>query len=318
MGTALFAPGSFQPESFADFATLIGISLFLGDIYGDVIRGLTNRLTAFDSMWRIQDFLSRGDNEDSRMFAPDRLVGDSADGARQRGRNSRRRVLSEFIFRFTDASVAFSKDELVLRNMFLLIPRGKVTMVTGSVGCGKSTFLKVLIGQVKLTSGTLLTAATRVAYCSQKPWIRNISIRDNIVGESPLDRVWLTLVLYVCALDVDLARLPNGELTIAGPNGCNLSGGQKHRVVSICVLNAFWYTRNANTVQAFARSLYAKMEVIIVDDLFAVLDKSTSSTIRIRLFGETDILSRNNMTLIMATSQRKSCKHVWKSALNIS
>ncbi|KAJ6785950.1 hypothetical protein PWT90_03900 [Aphanocladium album] len=135
-------------------------------------------------------------------------------------------------------------------------------------------------------SGLLLVASICTAYCAQKPWIRNLSIRDNIVGEKRFDRAWLNLIIYVCALDRDLARLPNGELTIAGSDGCNLSGGQKQRV-------------------AFARALYAKPDMIIVDDIFAVLDKTTSSTIRIRLFGETEILSANNITLIMSTTQRE-------------
>ncbi|KAJ3498549.1 hypothetical protein NLG97_g1041 [Lecanicillium saksenae] len=291
LAIAIAAPGTFQPQSLADFASLIGVALFLGDSYGSLARTLTNRFSGLESLQKLHDFMLREENRDPRLCAPDRLRGaaDVASAAparrRGRGRYTRAHVSSEFVFQFIDVSVAFNGDDPVLQNVFLRIPRGKVTMITGSVGCGKSTFLKLLIGQVKLSCGTLLAACTRVAYCAQRPWIRNLSIRDNILGESPLNRAWLNFILHVTALDIDLARLPNGESTIAGSDGCNLSGGQKHRI-------------------AFARALYAKMEVIVVDDIFASLDKVTSSTIRIRLFGESEILSANNMTLIMSTSQR--------------
>lgn len=262
------------------------------------------------------------ESEDSRVFAPNRLLGSdyasSAVPSREGRPGSNRRVneLSAIVVQFINVSVSL-RDEAILKNVSLRIPRGKVTMITGSVGCGKSTFLRSIIGQVQLSGGSLLMASSCVAYCSQKPWIRNLSIRDNILGEKPLIRTWLNLVLYVCALDIDLARLPNGELTIAGSDGCNLSGGQKQRVVSALMSSLVICCSFFDILKAFARALYAKKEIIVVDDMFTVLDKNTSSAIRIRLFGETEILSANNMTLIMSTSLSKSLQYIQNAKLTV-
>lgn len=43
---------------------------------------------------------------------------------------------------------------------------------------------------------------------------------------------------------------------------------------------------------------------------------TTSSAIRVRLFGETDILSDNNITLIMSTAMRMSCDNPIRSQTN--
>ncbi|KAJ6785949.1 hypothetical protein PWT90_03899 [Aphanocladium album] len=86
--------------------------------------------------------------------------------------------------------------------------------------------------------------------------------------------------------DVDLARLAYGALTLAGSRGSNLSAGQRQRI-------------------SLARSLYAREEIIVVDDIFTSLDKRTASDIRVRLFGETEALQAHNITLIMTTTMRE-------------
>lgn len=234
----MVAPVNFQTKGTADFALLVGISLILADVLGTIIRCLTTRLKAVDSIQRLHDFLLKPENKDSRVCAP-RLLGVVDDSAattsrseRRRRRDPQRAALSQFVVQFIDVSVTFDKDEPVLQEVCFRIPRGGTTMFFGAVGCGKSTIMKLLIGQLRPSSGSILVAATSMAYCAQLPWIRNITILENIVGDYPLDRPWLRLVLYVCALDIDLARLPDGERTIAGSGGCNLSGGQQQRIVS--------------------------------------------------------------------------------------
>lgn len=51
-----------------------------------------------------------------------------------------------------------------------------------------------------------------------------------------------------------------------------------------------------------ARALYSEAELIILDDVLRGLDRETSSTVRIRLFSESDILESGMCTIIMATS----------------
>lgn len=87
------------------------------------------------------------------------------------------------------------------------------------------------MGHATLLHGQVLRKRCKIAYCGQRPWLRNTSIRKNIIGPNPFDPVLYEVVLNSCALNQDLQQLPNRDLTIVGINGAKLSGGQKHKVV---------------------------------------------------------------------------------------
>lgn len=61
---------------------------------------------------------------------------------------------------------------------------------------------------------------------------------------------------------------------------------------------------NILTVQALARAIYTSPEVIILDDIFSGLDKTTERAIVQRLFGHLGLLRRTRTTVIIATHSR--------------
>lgn len=139
----------------------------------------------------------------------------------------------QHMVRFEDATFGVADATDILHHIDLKIARGSFTMVVGRVGCGKSSLLKAMIGELALKSGSIQSAVQEAAYCDQTPWIVNLSIRDNIVGQSELDNDWLRTVVQACALDEDVARLRAGVDTVVGTGGISLSGGQKQRLVRI-------------------------------------------------------------------------------------
>ncbi|EZG08806.1 hypothetical protein H106_01999 [Trichophyton rubrum CBS 735.88] len=75
-------------------------------------------------------------------------------------------------------------------------------------------------------------------------------------------------VLFACALEKDFEMLPDDELTDIGASGINLSGGQKWRI-------------------SFARALYSRARILIMDDIFSALDAHTGRHLHIHaLTGE--------------------------------
>lgn len=129
-------------------------------------------------------------------------------------------------------SAAWSIDtEPVLKDLNIDIQETKITMVVGPVGSGKSTFLKMLMGEIPEYSGSVSTSFTHAAYCSQSPWITFGTIQENIVGASPWDRPWYDQVTKSCVLQADFQQLPAGDQTKVGVRGSRLSGGQQMRVV---------------------------------------------------------------------------------------
>jgi ABC-type multidrug transport system fused ATPase/permease subunit len=60
----------------------------------------------------------------------------------------------------------------VLKNLQLTVPQGKLTFITGPIGCGKSTVLAGLLDEAIRLGGTAATGG-RVAYAPQTHWIIN-------------------------------------------------------------------------------------------------------------------------------------------------
>jgi ABC-type sulfate/molybdate transport systems ATPase subunit len=88
---------------------------------------------------------------------------------------------------------------------------------------------------------------------AQIPWIENATIRSNIIFGLPDDPARYRSVLEACALEKDLEALTDGDMTEVGANGINLSGGQRWRVT-------------------FARALYSRAGILILDDIFSAVD----------------------------------------------
>jgi ATP-binding cassette subfamily C (CFTR/MRP) protein 1 len=121
----------------------------------------------------------------------------------------------------------------VLTNVNLNISKASLTVITGPVGSGKSLLLKSLCGEVLCKSETCYVPNLPIAYCSQTPWLRNGTIKDNIVGpKGEYDAKWYSTVLDACALLQDLDALPAGDQSLIGSKAANLSGGQQQRIVS--------------------------------------------------------------------------------------
>ncbi|KNE72664.1 hypothetical protein AMAG_16423 [Allomyces macrogynus ATCC 38327] len=153
-----------------------------------------------------------------------------------------------------DAQFAFVDDKPVLAIDQLEFARGSVTAVVGRVGAGKTALLNAILGEVYQTSpnGSVTVRGT-VAYASQKAWILNASLCENILFGLPYDEKKYRKIIEACALKRDLAMLVNGDQTLIGDKGINLSGGQRAR------LNC-------------ARALYADADLFLLDDPLSAVD----------------------------------------------
>ncbi|KAG7393123.1 hypothetical protein PHYPSEUDO_012459 [Phytophthora pseudosyringae] len=140
-----------------------------------------------------------------------------------------------------------------LEGVNLEIDRGSLVMVIGTVGAGKSSLLNALLGEMTLERGSL-DLRGGVSYVSQETWIRNLSVRDNILFGEPLDVDRYESVVEASELAMDLHALPHGDRTEIGERGINLSGGQKARV-------------------AIARAMYrSHYDILLLDDPLSAVD----------------------------------------------
>ncbi|CAG8898199.1 unnamed protein product [Penicillium egyptiacum] len=195
-------------------------------------------------------------------------------------------VSSDKFVSFHNTSISWTAESsAVLHNLTLSIPTGKITMVVGSVGCGKSALLDTIMGQTQIDHGTMYLGSGNIAYCPQTTWILNGSIQDNITGWTALDQKWYGLTISACGLVDDIRKFPQGSMHIAGSSGISLSGGQKQRV-------------------ALARAVYSRLPNVVLDDTFSGLDAQSTRIVGERLFGRDGIFRRTSTTVVLATHTR--------------
>ncbi|MEQ2262443.1 hypothetical protein XENORESO_012119 [Xenotaenia resolanae] len=147
------------------------------------------------------------------------------------------------------------KGSLLLHSLNLHVTKGSLVAVVGKVGCGKSSLLAAITGELSRLSGVLYVANREAGFglASQEPWIQHASVRDNILFGKDYSAALYQAVIEACALSDDLSVLPNGDKTEVGENGVTLSGGQKARL-------------------ALARAVYMDKEIYLLDDPLAAVD----------------------------------------------
>ncbi|KAJ7224699.1 multidrug resistance-associated ABC transporter, partial [Mycena pura] len=159
-----------------------------------------------------------------------------------------------------------SKDEpFALHGLRLTVSRGAFVGIIGRVGSGKSSILQALVGEMRRTRGEALTGVQtifggKVAYVPQVPWIRNETVKNNILFGEPDDESRLQEVVDACALQYDMDVLPSGLETEIGEKGINLSGGQKARI-------------------SLARAAYSPADIVLLDDPLSAVDAHVGKAI---------------------------------------
>ncbi|CCF34829.1 hypothetical protein CH063_01208 [Colletotrichum higginsianum] len=171
----------------------------------------------------------------------------------------------------------------ILTNISLVIDRGSIVICSGPVASGKTTLVKSLMGEMPAASGTISVSSKRVGYCEQSPWLPSGTLKEAVRGFLPDEPSWYEQVIRLCCLDEDLSALPNGDQTMIGSRGLNLSGGQRQRV-------------------ALARAVYARCEMVFLDDSFSALDGKTESRIVENLFGPTGFFRRMGTTVFLVAN----------------
>lgn len=185
-------------------------------------------------------------------------------------------------------------------------PTGKLSLVCGPTGSGKSSFLHALLGEMDIVSGRVYLPSKvvlstenvskvdpefpslyldKVAYVAQQPFLQHASIRDNILFGLPYDAHRYRTTLYQCALNKDLTILPDGDRTEIGEKGISLSGGQKQRV-------------------SLARAVYSNAKTVLLDDCLSAVDAHTSKHIYEKCFMGNLLKGR---TVILVTHQVRLC-----------
>lgn len=172
----------------------------------------------------------------------------------------------------------WDEDETVLKDLNMSIPKKALVAVVGPVGCGKSSMISALLGEMEKKSGVVNTDGS-IAYVAQQAWIQNATLQDNILFGKPMNKTLYDEVVGACALKPDFEMLPGGDQTEIGEKGINLSGGQKQRI-------------------ALARAVYANTDIYLLDDPLSAVDAHVGKHIFDNVIGPKGILAGKTRILV--------------------
>ena len=185
-----------------------------------------------------------------------------------------RKNSKQYFLEFQDFSYLIQQQTKQLPKVSARLPLGQIYSLTGPNGMGKSSLIKIIIGQYSEYNGTIL-GPEKINYISQDYLIiDDYSVQDNIVLKTELDKPYLTKI--IADLDIDyLLQKPFIE---------KFSGGEKRKII-------------------LARFLYylKDHDFFILDEVFVSLDRTylrkILPVIKQYLKGKTGIVISHNLSV---------------------
>ncbi len=175
--------------------------------------------------------------------------------------------------RVADATVGSAGRRGAVGPLWLDIPAGRITVITGESGVGKTTLLQLLAGVQRPDGGHVLVVDDSVgvdltevdphwwreqlAWAGQGAAMQAGSIRDNLaLGNPGVPDATLRAALEAVDAAAFVDDLPDGWQTILGEAGAGISQGQRQRL-------------------SLARALARPAPLVLLDEPTAALDEPT-------------------------------------------
>ncbi|WP_062470937.1 ABC transporter ATP-binding protein [Jeotgalibaca dankookensis] len=258
---------------------MIAFQMYLGMIVWPIISigELTNVLRQGSaSMIRVEEVLNQGDDMEekgSKVIASKKDI-----------------VINDLSFQYPTST------NHNLKNIEVIIPKGKTLGIVGKTGSGKTTLLRQFLRQYPLGEGEFKYGTDSVlnyqpthfqsliGYVPQDHILFSRSVRENIAfGKEGASDQEIMESVKIASFEEDLAKMDQGLDTVIGEKGVSISGGQKQRI-------------------SIARALIKNPDILILDDSLSAVDAKTEQKIIANIqnerAGKTTIISTHRLSAV--------------------
>ena len=159
-----------------------------------------------------------------------------------------------------------NEETQIFKDLNILIKKNSCIGIKGESGSGKSTFVDILCGFLKINSGSVFIDdkqkdiydskvwLNKISYIQQSVYIFDSNIFTNISLEKDEDKINKDLIKQILNQLNMFDFLDKNDAISLGELGSKISGGQAQRI-------------------GIARALYRKSEILIFDESFNSLDQ---------------------------------------------
>ncbi len=274
-------------------AGAIGTEITLGEFSAILVYLMMLAWPMMAMGWAI-DLLKRGNASINRLN--DIFAVEPKDGARAGEKDYELKGDIKF------SGVSFSYGSTpALREVNLHIPRGTTLGITGLVGSGKTTLMKLLMkihetepGEITVDGIDIRKISRKslqetIVYVPQEITVFSGTVYDNITFINPsITREQVEQAAKTAGIYEQIMEFQQGFDTVVGERGLSLSGGQRQRL-------------------AIARALVLKPEVLILDDVLSSLDPQTENTVITNVIeamrGRTVVIISNRISSVVGLSR---------------
>jgi len=182
------------------------------------------------------------------------------------------------------------KDDLVLTDFSLNVPKGKTVALVGQSGSGKSTianlitrFYDVNEGEIKIDGENIKNLSKKslrnlLGLVNQDSILFNDTVANNLkIGKQDASEEEIIEALKIANAWEFVKDLPEGIHTNIGDSGGNLSGGQKQRI-------------------SIARAVLKNPPIMILDEATSALDTESERLVQVAL----ENMMKNRTSIVIA------------------
>jgi ATP-binding cassette subfamily C protein LapB len=266
-------------QQFAQVATIFyGVFLIrdgvvtMGALIAAVILG--GRTLA--PLTQVAQAMSRANSAKQAYKNINKLFTDGAPTMAQDGGLSRGHIQGTLELQRVDFAFPESRSATI-SDLSLKIPQGQKVAIVGKMGCGKSTFLRLISGLVQPTAGSVLVDGIDLRQLNesdlrrnlgvmlQENWLFSGTVRENLqLGFNQYSDEHILNISKVAGLDDFISKTPNGYDLMLQEKGAGLSGGQRQTI-------------------ALARALIHNPPILVLDEPTSAMDTGTEKLVIERL-----------------------------------